>query len=285
MKITLRPQSVKLGRVEITFHRTLRIPDDGGTYPLPPGLGAFPIFRVRDYASRVPASWRKAGGVFIPMYQREALWLSFDVPDWRPSVVKIGIGGINAVSGRSMDVRLRRRPQDYVVVPDQPWLDGIKAGRGFIRQFVAMPLGTGCTVEGQLTGEETQGGLELIVFDAKPGRFPDRPPRADVRMCCSSPAMGLGAGGRMRQKVYPDPHGLRAWDQTDFARRPVHIVNSEMFTGITGIAPPPTPMSAEVYMAYGLPWFDLWDQEKADISAPGRLAELKSVDAFMGDGC
>ena len=95
-----------------------------------------------------------------------------------------------------------------------------------------MPLGTGCTVEGQLTGEEIQGGLELSVFDAKPGRVPDRPPREDAMMwCCSSPAMGLGAGGRMRQKVYPDPHGLRAWDQTDFARLPVHIVNSEMFTG------------------------------------------------------
>ena len=28
-----------------------------------------------------------------------------------------------------------------LVVPDQPWLDGINAGNGFIRQVVAMPLG------------------------------------------------------------------------------------------------------------------------------------------------
>ena len=29
--------------VEIDFQRTLRLPDDGQTYPLPPGLGAFPL--------------------------------------------------------------------------------------------------------------------------------------------------------------------------------------------------------------------------------------------------
>ena len=49
-------------RLDIEFQRTLRIPDDGNTYPLPPGLGSFPIYRVEDYATRVPAcarrSWR-----------------------------------------------------------------------------------------------------------------------------------------------------------------------------------------------------------------------------------
>lgn len=34
------------------------------------------ICKVEDYLDRVPASWREHGGVFIPMYQREALWLN-----------------------------------------------------------------------------------------------------------------------------------------------------------------------------------------------------------------
>ena len=51
----------------VQFERTLRIPDDGNTYPLPPSLGAFPIYRVRDYADRVPEAWNEYGGVFIPM--------------------------------------------------------------------------------------------------------------------------------------------------------------------------------------------------------------------------
>ena len=45
--------------------------------------------------------------------------------------------------------------------PDQPWLDGINAGDGFIRQFVAVPLGLGATVEAQVTGDEVHGGVQL----------------------------------------------------------------------------------------------------------------------------
>ena len=30
-------------KLRIDFQRTLRIPDDGKDYPLPPGLGRFPI--------------------------------------------------------------------------------------------------------------------------------------------------------------------------------------------------------------------------------------------------
>ena len=37
--------------LQVSFLRTLRIPDDGKTYPLPPGMGRFPIRRVDDYAS------------------------------------------------------------------------------------------------------------------------------------------------------------------------------------------------------------------------------------------
>ena len=76
--ITIRADAITIGeRFSVRFMRTLRIPDDGGEYPLPPGLGTFPIRRVADYRERVPESWREHGGVFLPMYQREAMWLSF----------------------------------------------------------------------------------------------------------------------------------------------------------------------------------------------------------------
>jgi hypothetical protein len=38
-------------RLTIDFQRTLRIPDDGKNYPLPPGLGRFPMKHVDDYLS------------------------------------------------------------------------------------------------------------------------------------------------------------------------------------------------------------------------------------------
>ena len=36
----------------IDFQRTLRIPDDESDYPLPPGLGRFPLRHVDDFAER-----------------------------------------------------------------------------------------------------------------------------------------------------------------------------------------------------------------------------------------
>ena len=40
----------------IDFQRTLRIPDDNRSYPLPAGLGRFPLFHVDDFAGLgVPA--------------------------------------------------------------------------------------------------------------------------------------------------------------------------------------------------------------------------------------
>ena len=133
--------------LQVSFMRTLRIPDDGRTYALPPGLGRFPLRRVDDYSGRVPREWRRQGGVFLPMYQREALWIHFSTMNG-PSAVKVGVGKVCALTGARWSDALHRRPQDYLVVPDQPWLDGIVVRKGVIRQFVAMPLGLGYTVEG-----------------------------------------------------------------------------------------------------------------------------------------
>ena len=290
-RVRIADDSLSVGRLSIAFQRTLRIPDDGRSYPLPPGLGAFPLRRVKDFARRVPAAWRERGGYFIPMYQREALWISFHGERWRPNAVKVGVGGVNAISGQPWDERLRRRAQDYVVVPDQPWLDGINAGPDVIRQFVAMPLGQGITVEGQVTGAEEEGGMQITVVQPKPGRFPDRPPRASRRwhgssmmVCESAPAfgaMGLAAGGRMEQKIYPDLYGKDTWDATGTTTVHVHIVNSDAYHAITGEQPPPTPISAATYNAFGLPWFALYDEDLGDVAAPAILRRVKSI-AAMG---
>lgn len=162
------------GSLDVRLQRTLRIPDDGRGYPLPPGLGAFPMRRVEDYADHVPARWLRYGGVFVPMYQAEALWLCFQGRPWRPNAIKVGAGRVNAVSGEAWN----RKLEGYMVCPPQPWLDGFNTGDGVIRQFVAMPLGSGVTVEGQVTGRETHGGLQILVFEPCRGRFPRRPPPA-----------------------------------------------------------------------------------------------------------
>lgn len=144
------------GGVAVRFIRTLRLPESG-THALPPGLGEFPVRRVADYADTVPQAWRARGGVMLPVYLREAMWLSFGGTA-EPAALQVGVGKVCAVSGKPWSDRLRRKPHNYVVLPRQPWLDGINSGKGTVRQFVAVPLGLGATVEGQVTGEEVWGG-------------------------------------------------------------------------------------------------------------------------------
>lgn len=266
---------LQIGDLEISFERTLRIPDDGETYPLPPGLGAFPIRKVSDYADRVPEAWLEKGGVFIRMYQREALWMSLHAQN--PMAVKVGIGKVDALTGEAWSEELTALPQNYLVCPDQPWLDGINAGDGFIRQFVAMPLGMGYTVEGQLTGKEDEGGIQIKAFKSK------LPPREHEQfesvamMMAPDASMGLGAGGKMKQEIYPDEYGIETWDTESTGRVFVHIANSMAWRDITGEEPPSTPVSASLYTEHGFPWFDLYDEGKGDIEGSDVLGGVKTV--------
>ncbi|MCA1565898.1 MAG: hypothetical protein LC803_09725 [Acidobacteria bacterium] len=275
-------------RFSVSFQRTLRLPDDGTNYPLPPGLGLFPLHRVEDFPDRATDFMKERGGVFTPMHQQEALWLGFNAAEWKPNAVKVGVGQVNAISGDAWDDQLHGQPQDYIICPNQLWLDGINAGEGYIRQFVAMPLGLGYTVEAQITGREVWGGIQIIVFEPKLGRFPDTPPEKpkvdfhtyammDVAAETGEP-MGLGVGGRMTQKIYPDPYGIETWDQDHFGSVFVHIVNSEQYYNLTQRLPPPTPVSAGTYVEFGLPWFELYDEDESDIPPPEKLSAVVSIE-------
>lgn len=282
--------------VRISFQRTLRIPDNGEAYPLPPGLGRFPLRHVDDHADRVPPDWVERGGVMLPMYQSEALWILFRA-EWDvercasyPVAVKVATGKVNAVSGKAWSEGLRRRPrQDYLVVPDQPWLDGYCVAKGVIRQFVAMPLGSGYTAEEQLLGRAENGGLQVAAFPMKREAFEKRFPKppeglyplvressAAVRCCSCGPSMGLAPGGRMRQSICADPYGLDDWDVDEGSRCFVHIANSLVWRQVTGEHPPTTPPTAEEYTRAGLPWF-LWYDEQPQLAGSKELAGLKSV--------
>ena len=224
--------------LRIEFQRTLRIPDDGGDYPLPPGLGRFPLRHVDDHSARVPGEWLRRGGVMLPLYQSEALWLRFESPRGYPFAVKVAAGKVNAVTGDPWREELQRRPQDYVAVPEQPWLDGYCVRKGVIRQFVAMPLGSGYSAEEQLTGRAEHGGIQLLVHPLKREAYERRSkwvpsvPAAETVLSklaleCRAD-MGLGMGGQMRQEIYVDAQAFADWELAHRGRCFVHLMNSLM---------------------------------------------------------
>ena len=288
LPIVTEPDAVRFGdRFVIRFERTLRVPDDGSTYPLPPGLGRFEVFSVDDYRDRVPAAWLNDGGVFISMYQAEALWLSFDAAPWKPSAVTVAVGRVNAISGGKWPDTLCASPQNYVVCPPQLWLDGINAGTGFVRQFVAMPLGRGATVEGQVTGVEVHGGMQVRVYDPKPGRFPNSAP-ADAgrrngspppKAAASAAPMGFVPGGRIEQKVIADPVGLDNWDVHQFGTLIVHVLNTAQHEAVTGRRAPPRVVDARTYTEHGFPWFRHYEEDAVAVPPSETLAALSSLAA------
>ncbi len=258
----------------ISFQRTLRIPDDGRDYSLPPGLGNFPLRHLDDYARRVPGGWLSRGGVVMPMHQAEAMWVYFRGGRWGggyPCAVKVATGKVCAVTGEAWVNHLNRDPQDYVVLPEQPWLDGYCVEKGVIRQFVAMPLGEGYSVEEQIAGTAEHGGVQIVVYPMKRERFeelmePRLAERAEQMDACYSisRAMGLAPGGRMKQEIYDDRYGLDAWDQRHSSRCFVTIANSAVWTAITGERPPTEPPTAKEYTEAGLPWFDYYGGDAAE---------------------
>ncbi|MEU6348525.1 hypothetical protein ABZ896_04275 [Streptomyces sp. NPDC047072] len=296
------------GGVAVRFIRTLRLPETG-THPLPPGLGEFPVRRVADYLDTVPEQWRARGGVMLPVYLREAMWLSFGATT-EPAALQVGVGKVCAVSGKPWSDRLSRDPQNYVVLPRQPWLDGINSGKGTVRQFVAVPLGLGATVEGQVTGEEVWGGVQLQSFPlveerlerwredqrrvraarpamaygaAMPMAMPAPAAPAAAGAPRSAAAMGLGVGGSMRQEVYKDERPLSDWAKTPAGRVFVHLVTPPEWRRITSEAPPPSPVNRAAYTQAGLPWFDYYDQDAEDLAPTDTLEGVKPVGDWIGD--
>lgn len=285
----------------IRFHRTLRVPDDGHVYPLPPGLGKFAIRLVDDYLEKLPEEWQRHGGVFLPMYQSEALWVGFGslggmhrFPARYPCAIKVAAGKINAISGHPWSKGLSAASQDYVVSLDQQWLDGFNVGQGRIRQFVAMPLGAGYTVEEQLNGIAEHGGLQLAVYPLKADLFQhvlEKSVRERARVM-SSPRresriqygidFGLSNGGLLRQVIEKDPYGLDAWDQEHVVRCFVHLLNSKQYLAVTGEPYPRRPFSAQEYAQNGLPWFHAYSEGET-LEGAESLAKLSGLAKLTQD--
>jgi hypothetical protein len=136
----------------------------------------------------------------------EAMWINFESKNGKKFAIRPFLGGINGISGEAstgnMASLLRQinsltPKQDYVVLPDQRWLDGIATSPGMVKQFVATKMvppsqeankkskgkaksdgngpyvpengddedsQIGATVEWQVTGQDAVGGVQLQII-------------------------------------------------------------------------------------------------------------------------
>lgn len=124
--------------INIKCHKTIRIPNDDTEYPLPPTLGKYKIENKNNNLS-------------ICMRPEEAMWISFEQKNLANYAVKVGAGSLNAISGKIFDAPLEKTNQNYLCLPEQPWLDGYNVGNSMVRQFVALAENDKMTIDSQLT--------------------------------------------------------------------------------------------------------------------------------------
>ena len=258
----------------------------------------------------------------MPMFQTDALWLNFryahdysvkarqrrnttvdglDVVTMGrpyraysevdlPLAIKAGAGKINALTGQQWSPGLQSDPQNYLVTPDQPWLDGFNTGEDQIRQFIATPLGDGQSVEEQLDPSSDVGGLQLEIFPMRKAffrRLRDQDASEYISTMCmdmESPSlsrdMSLGLGGAIHQEIYEDEYGPDVWDLERGQRCFIMIANAQQWMSLTGEAPPLPPLSVEDYKRAGLPWFDHYDGDRKAIEGSAILGALKPVEGL-----
>ncbi|KAH6902474.1 hypothetical protein BKA70DRAFT_1520857 [Coprinopsis sp. MPI-PUGE-AT-0042] len=109
--------------------------------------------------------------------------------------------------------------------------------------------------------------------------------RAGIRISSSSMAssrrqlaLGISAGGRIKQRIYHDTESIRVYNEQLAQRCHIHIVSPTFWEDLTGILPPATPVTRDIYVRHGIPWFSLFDDYVASITETSQtLAAVRSV--------
>lgn len=87
--------------------------------------------------------------------------------------------------------------------------------------------------------------------------------------------MSLGAGGLIKQSILRDPHASNAWDSDNTVMFNIQLLSADVFQHVTGMEPTPSPVTAEIYAASGLPFFEIQDEEKSGVE--GSFSDVKSI--------
>jgi hypothetical protein len=53
--------------------------------------------------------------------------------------------------------------------------------------------------------------------------------------------------------------------------------NAHSIREFTDREPPSTPITAQAYTQYGMPWFELYDEERGDVPATETLSRVKTI--------
>jgi len=87
-------------------------------------------------------------------------------------------------------------------------------------------------------------------------------------------SLGVGAGGKIIQDIIPDHNDPRIWDVTASKLFNVQLVDSRTFKLVTGLDPPPTPVTPAMYKEMGLPFYQSWREGGKEAGIAGKWGSI-----------
>jgi hypothetical protein len=138
-----------------------------------------------------------------------------------------------------------------------------------------------------INGEVLDKNAKAITYQGKRLELKDSGPKKPQ-------ALALGAGGRIRQRIEPDPtKNPRIWDVASSKILNIQLLDARSFQAVTGLPPPETPVTAEAYAKLGLPFYQLKGSDGKGGEGPagdwdGLVGVAEAVGHKMGveeDGC
>jgi hypothetical protein len=254
LRLQVRHDGLLFGdSLRVCFMRTPRVSDQHDADSTPQDFGEFPMFIATDYLDSAPPACRVQPSIMIPMHPHEAMWIRFSADDPKPTAVKVGVDGVNAVTGDSWHERLSADPQDYLVCPEQTRLDGHITGNGDIRQFTAASSNKNHGIRRRPPEHYNYNSIWLMVFESRnpppvaPHDHMGPPERGDAGIW-TRPAQSTRASICMekpRLAIQPDRYGIHTWDTLSYGWVCVYLVNTLTFLHITGQEMPPSPIPIE----------------------------------------
>ncbi len=97
--------------------------------------------------------------------------------------------------------------------------------------------------------------------------------------------MGIAAGAAIHQAILADPFASSAWSKSRSTVLSVQILNSVAYESLTGMLAPSSPITPQMYLAQGLPFFASYGEEGVATDGASYLAGIKGVgdiDASQG---
>jgi hypothetical protein len=90
----------------------------------------------------------------------------------------------------------------------------------------------------------------------------------------SARSLTVSAGGNIVQHIEPDKNDPRIWDIASSKILNMQLLDSRTFKLVTGLDPPETPITPDMYKELGLPFYDLWREDGKEDGVAGLWGSL-----------